>query len=561
MSKRSFRHRRRLLALRDRGEARHLGVGHRAEEAHGGAIPEMPGQLGRPEDRRRLWVVHILPGCGDDGSRADAARVVVVTRARLEDVVPLIEERALLGEDRFEDGQIDFRRVGLDLPEVSLVAILDADKEGFLRSERSLIQTIGRAARNLRGKAILYADRITDSMRRALDETERLLRARFPGAGFRRYTGSVGWLMRHLTAEDADRMRRETGCAGVMIARGSFGQPWIFTQARALFEGQPVPATPPVRQRFAIALDHARMVESYEQDLVGAALEFRKHLGWYVRGLPHSADLRRRLHQVSSFGEVEGIFGDYLAAAERGGADLIHVDVMDGHFVPNITIGVPVVRALKRVATRPLDVHLMIEYPDRYLEAFVEAGASYLSVHLEAVPHLHRTIQEIKRHGKKAGVVLNPATPPQVIDHVIGDVDLILVMSVNPGFGGQSFLPYTLKKVERLARVRKERGLHFPIEIDGGVGPGNRAVLVLVRGVAADADRTDDFTILQHEHAARHWNETPFGRRSDRALKRRAILQAIADGAARNAHAERAPRLADRDVDAAAPRIVHPRER
>jgi tRNA-dihydrouridine synthase B len=120
------------------------------------------------------------------------------------------------------------------------------------------------------------------------------------------------------TAEDADRMRRETGCAGVMIARGSFGQPWIFTQARALFEGQPVPATPPVRQRFAIALDHARMVESYEQDLVGAALEFRKHLGWYVRGLPHSADLRRRLHQVSSFGEVEGIFADYLAAAERG---------------------------------------------------------------------------------------------------------------------------------------------------------------------------------------------------------------------------------------------------
>ena len=100
------------------------------------------------------------------------------------------------------------------------------------------------------------------------------------------------------TAEDADRMRRETGCAGVMIARGSFGQPWIFTQARALFEGQPVPATPPVRQRFAIALDHARMVESYEQDLVGAALEFRKHLGWYVRGLPHSADLRRRLHHI-----------------------------------------------------------------------------------------------------------------------------------------------------------------------------------------------------------------------------------------------------------------------
>jgi len=123
------------------------------------------------------------------------------------------------------------------------------------------------------------------------------------------------------TADDAARMRRETGCDGVMIARGSFGQPWIFQQARALLEGRPVPATPSVEQRFRIALDHARMVESFEQDLVGAALEFRKHLGWYVKGLPRSADLRKKLHAVNSFGEVEGIFAGYLASAERHEAE------------------------------------------------------------------------------------------------------------------------------------------------------------------------------------------------------------------------------------------------
>lgn len=116
------------------------------------------------------------------------------------------------------------------------------------------------------------------------------------------------------TAEDAARMRRETGCDGVMIARGSFGQPWIFTQARALLDGTPVPATPPVEERFRIALEHARMVESYEQDPIGAALEFRKHLGWYVKGLPNSADLRRKLHAVNAFSEVEGIFAEYLAS-------------------------------------------------------------------------------------------------------------------------------------------------------------------------------------------------------------------------------------------------------
>jgi nifR3 family TIM-barrel protein len=120
------------------------------------------------------------------------------------------------------------------------------------------------------------------------------------------------------TPEDAHRMWRETNCAGVMVARGSFGQPWVFAQARALIEGRVMPPTPQVRERFDVALDHARMVESYEMDPEGAAIEFRKHLGWYCRGLPHSADLRRRLHQVNTFGEVEGIFGDYLAAADRG---------------------------------------------------------------------------------------------------------------------------------------------------------------------------------------------------------------------------------------------------
>ncbi len=131
------------------------------------------------------------------------------------------------------------------------------------------------------------------------------------------------------TANDAYRMWRETGCAAVMIARGSFGQPWIFAQARALIEGRTPPPTPPVEERFAVALDHARMVQGYEVDPIGAALEFRKHLGWYVRGLPHSADLRKRLHQVNSFAEVEGIFADYLDAAARGEHADAHADAGD----------------------------------------------------------------------------------------------------------------------------------------------------------------------------------------------------------------------------------------
>ncbi len=158
-----------------------------------------------------------------------------------------------------------------------------------------------------------------------------------------------------------------------------------------------------------------------------------------------------------------------IAAAEAGGADLIHVDVMDGHFVPNITIGPPVVRAVKKVANRPLDVHLMIEEPDRYLDAFVEAGASMVSVHVEVLPHLHRTIDAIKRLGARAGVVLNPSTPVSALEEVAGDLDYVLVMSVNPGFGGQRFIPHSVDKIRRVRALLDRIGSTAPIEVDGGV--------------------------------------------------------------------------------------------
>ncbi len=170
--------------------------------------------------------------------------------------------------------------------------------------------------------------------------------------------------------------------------------------------------------------------------------------------------------------------GHDIALVERGGADLIHVDVMDGHFVPNITIGPVVVRAVKRVATKPLDVHLMIEAPDRYIADFVKAGADMVSVHVEAVPHLHRTVELIKSLGAKAGVVLNPATPAAALEAIAPDVDFVLVMSVNPGFGGQAFIRHSLDKVRRVRDLLTRAGSSAPIEIDGGIDLSNVAEVV-----------------------------------------------------------------------------------
>ncbi|PYR33306.1 MAG: ribulose-phosphate 3-epimerase [Acidobacteria bacterium] len=170
--------------------------------------------------------------------------------------------------------------------------------------------------------------------------------------------------------------------------------------------------------------------------------------------------------------------GEAIAAAERGGADLIHVDVMDGHFVPNITIGPPVVKSIKRIAKVPLDVHLMIEEPDRYLEAFVEAGASMLSVHVEVLPHLHRTVHAIKALGARAGVVLNPSTPVAALSEMAADVDYVLVMSVNPGFGGQTFIPRSESKVREVRALLDRAGNRAPIEIDGGIDRHNVARVV-----------------------------------------------------------------------------------
>lgn len=159
---------------------------------------------------------------------------------------------------------------------------------------------------------------------------------------------------------------------------------------------------------------------------------------------------------------------DNVAAIERGGADFIHVDVMDGHFVPNISFGADVMKSLEGKTGLPFDVHLMIENPDDYLEDFVTPQTEYITVHAEACTHLNRTIQHIKSLGIKAGVSLNPATSLSVLDYIVEDVDMVLLMSVNPGFGGQKFIPSVLEKTRELAEVRKAEGLDFEIEIDGG---------------------------------------------------------------------------------------------
>ncbi len=158
-----------------------------------------------------------------------------------------------------------------------------------------------------------------------------------------------------------------------------------------------------------------------------------------------------------------------VKAIEEGGAQLIHVDVMDGHFVPNISFGAPVMKCLLGKTALPFDVHLMIENPDQYIEDFVTPQTEYITVHQEACTHLHRTIQHIKQAGVKAGVSLNPATSLDTLDYVLGDLDMVLLMSVNPGFGGQSFIPQIMEKTRELAEIKRAEGLDFKIEIDGGV--------------------------------------------------------------------------------------------
>lgn len=163
--------------------------------------------------------------------------------------------------------------------------------------------------------------------------------------------------------------------------------------------------------------------------------------------------------------------GEELRTLEAAGADWVHVDVMDGMFVPNLTLGPPIIQALRPHSRLPFDVHLMIEKPERYLAAFRDAGADVLTVHAEACPHLHRTLSEIRRLGAKAGVSLNPSTSPHVLEHVLDDLDLILVMSVNPGFGGQRFIPSTLGKLAQIKAMIKDRPIF--LEVDGGISPQN----------------------------------------------------------------------------------------
>lgn len=170
--------------------------------------------------------------------------------------------------------------------------------------------------------------------------------------------------------------------------------------------------------------------------------------------------------------------GEEIAAVERGGARMLHVDVMDGHFVPNLTLGPPVVESIRKITKSVLDVHLMITDPDKYAPIFVEAGADQVSVHYEAATHLDRTVRNIQSLGAKAGVVLNPATPVSVLEDILDVADYVLIMSVNPGFGGQEFIPNALKKIRRLDHTRRERGLPFRIEIDGGVKHDNVEAIV-----------------------------------------------------------------------------------
>ncbi len=195
------------------------------------------------------------------------------------------------------------------------------------------------------------------------------------------------------------------------------------------------------------------------------------------------------------------------ARVEQAGADLLHVDVMDGHFVPNLTAGPPIVEALAKVTKLPLDVHLMITNADAFIPEFADAGASYLTVHVEACPHLHRTVQSIKERGVKAGVTLNPATPLSTLEEILADVDLVLIMSVNPGFGGQEFIPATLRKIAHTRDLIRRTGSHALVEVDGGIKVDNAADVVkagaeiLVAGSAIFRSRDYAATIKAMRHA------------------------------------------------------------
>jgi ribulose-phosphate 3-epimerase len=203
--------------------------------------------------------------------------------------------------------------------------------------------------------------------------------------------------------------------------------------------------------------------------------------------------------------------GEEIAAVERGGAGILHVDVMDGHFVPNITVGLPVVKSIARATSLPIDAHLMISEPGRYAEQFVEAGAKMVSVHIEADAHVHRTLASIKAAGALAGVVINPATPVESLSEALLFADYVLVMSVNPGFGGQRFIPTSIDKVRRLRRMIEERNLPTRIEIDGGIDADNIASVVaagaeiIVAGSAIFGSDTPEKAVKELREATVQW--------------------------------------------------------
>ncbi|ATB43128.1 ribulose-phosphate 3-epimerase [Cystobacter fuscus] len=208
---------------------------------------------------------------------------------------------------------------------------------------------------------------------------------------------------------------------------------------------------------------------------------------------------RRVLVSPSLLSSDFGRLAEEVRAVEAAGADWIHVDVMDGRFVPNITLGPVIVQAIKKAATRPLDVHLMIVEPEKYIEAFAKAGADILTVHVEACTHLHRVLQQIRHAGARPAVVLNPATPLSAVEEVLGEVDMVLLMSVNPGFGGQGFIPHTVDKVRRLRAMLEARGLHTHIQVDGGI---NSETARLVVAAGADVLVAGSYVFGAKDYAA-----------------------------------------------------------